>query len=131
MVAFSYFRIAKVGGISVIKRSADLQPVTHHNRFGGAGEVSLKALLAGDEFGGKGRVFSHIVVFPESSIGFHQHQGDFETYYILKGEGQVKDNGVKTAVKAGDVIYTRDGESHGLTNTGGSNLELIALVLYS
>ncbi len=115
----------------MIKRSADLQPVTHHNRFGGEGEVSLKALLVGDEFAGKGRVFSHIVIFPESSIGLHQHQGDFETFYILKGEGQVNDNGIKTVVKAGDVIYTRDGEHHSLANTGSGNMELIALVLYS
>ena len=82
-------------------------------------------------FCGKGRLFAHYVIFPGSSIGFHQHHGDFETYYILKGEGVINDNGVKTPVKAGDVIYTADGQSHGLENTGTENLEVIALVLFA
>lgn len=115
----------------MIKTADTLQPVAYQNRFGGQGEMTMKNLLTGDEFCGKGRLFAHNVVFPGSSIGFHQHHGDFETYYILKGEGLINDNGVKTPVKAGDVIYTRDGESHGLENTGTENLELIALVLFA
>ena len=115
----------------MIKQGDTLQPVTYQNRFGGQGEVTMKHLLAADEFCGKGRLFAHNVIFPGSSIGFHQHHGDFETYYILKGEGVVNDNGVKTPVKAGDVIYTRDSESHGLENNGTENIELIALVLFA
>ncbi len=115
----------------MIKKAETLQPVIYQNRFGGHGEVTMKHLLTGDEFCGKGRLFSHNVIFPGSSIGFHQHHGDFETYYILKGEGEINDNGIKTSVKAGDVIYTRDGESHGLENTGTENIELIGLVLFA
>jgi len=115
----------------MIKKADTLQPVTFQNRFGGQGEITMKHLLTGDEFCGKGRLFSHNVIFPGSSIGFHQHHGDFETYYILKGEGLVNDNGAKMQVKAGDVIYTRDSESHSIENTGTENLELIALVLFA
>ena len=115
----------------MIKKADTLQPVTFQNRFGGQGEVTMKHLLTGEEFCGKGRLFSHNVIFPGSSIGFHQHHGDFETYYILKGEGIADDNGTKTPVKAGDVIYTKDGESHSIENTGTENLELIALVLFA
>ena len=91
----------------------------------------MKPLLSLEEFHGKGRLLSHSVIYPGSSIGFHQHHGDFETYYILKGEGVADDNGVKTPVKAGDVIYTKDGESHSIENTGTENLEIIALVLFA
>ena len=115
----------------MIKKADILQTVTFQNRFGGKGEIAVKQLLSGDEFCGKGRLFAHNVIFPGSSIGLHPHQGDFETYYILKGEGVADDNGVKTPIKAGDVLYTKNGESHSLENTGSENLELIALVLFA
>lgn len=114
----------------MIKKAADLQPVSYQNRFGGQGEVRMKNLLTAAEFCGKGRLFAHNVILPGSSIGFHQHHGDFETYYVLKGEGTINDNGVKSPVRAGDVIYTKNGESHGLENTGTENLEVMALVLF-
>ncbi len=114
----------------MIKKAADLQPVSYQNRFGGQGEVRMKNLLTAEEFCGKGRLFAHNVILPGSSIGFHQHHGDFETYYVLKGEGMINDNGVKSPVRAGDVIYTKNGESHGLENTGTENLEVMALVLF-
>ena len=115
----------------MIKKAESLQIYEYEKRFGGEGKITMKPLLTPEEFRGKGRVFSHTVVFPGSSIGHHTHQGDFETYYILKGEGVVNDNGVKTPVKAGDVVCTRDSESHGLENTGTENIELIALVLFA
>jgi len=101
------------------------------NRFGGKGEVVTTHLLEGDLFQGKGRVFAHTVLKPGCSIGLHKHEGDFETYYILTGEGMYNDNGTLVPVKAGDVLYTADGESHGLENTGTTDLEYIALILYS
>lgn len=115
----------------MIKFADALQTNVYQNRFGGQGEVTMKPLLTKEEFCGKGRLFSHNIIPPGSSIGFHKHEGDFESYYILKGSGIVDDNGTKTAVKAGDLIYTADGESHSLENTGTQNLELIALVLFA
>ena len=58
------------------------------------------------------------------------HTEDFEVYYILKGVGQVLDNGNLVEVKEGDVIYTADGNNHYLENIGVVDLELIAVVLY-
>ena len=114
----------------MIKKAESLQPVVYQNRFGGNGEISMKPLLSPEEFLGKGRLLSHSVIFPGSSIGYLTHQGDFETYYILKGEGVVNDNGVLTAVGPGDVVYTGSGESHSIENTGQQNLELIAMILF-
>ena len=114
----------------MIKKADTLQPVIYQNRFGGKGEVSMKPLLSPEEFRGKGRLLSHSVIFPGSSIGVHTHKGDFETYYILKGEGLVNDNGVVSPVGPGDVIYTGNGESHSIENTGKENIELIAMILF-
>jgi mannose-6-phosphate isomerase-like protein (cupin superfamily) len=120
-----------MGGPTLIKLAETLQTTIVENRFGGHGEIKVKPLLTADEFCGKGRLFAHNVIPPGSSIGFHKHAGDFETYYILKGSGVVDDNGVKTAVKAGDLLYTPAGESHSIENTGTQDLELIALILFA
>ena len=114
----------------MIKKAESLQSVIYQNRFGGSGEISMKPLLSPEEFRGKGRLLSHSVIFPGSSIGLHTHKGDFETYYILKGVGLVNDNGVMTPVGPGDVVYTGSGESHSIENVGSENIELIAMILF-
>lgn len=114
----------------MIKKAESLQIYEYEKRFGGEGKITMKPLLTPEEFRGKGRVFSHTVVFPGSSIGHHTHQGDFETYYILKGTGLVDDDGVLTPVGPGDVVYTGSGQSHSIQNTGDDNLELMAMILF-
>lgn len=114
----------------MIKRAKELETKLLSNRFGGKGEFTATGILSMDEFQGKGRLFAHNVLPPGSSIGWHEHQGDVEAYYILKGEATVNDNGVNTIVQAGDVVFTKNGESHSIENTGDADLEFIALVLY-
>ena len=114
----------------MIKRSDQLNYDIIQEMRGGKGEVKIIKLLENEEFHNKGRLFARNIIKPGSSIGFHQHVGDFETYYILSGEGVVDDNGVKVAVSAGDVVYTNVGESHSIENTGSVDLEIIALILY-
>lgn len=115
----------------MIKRAKDLPSEVVAKRFGGKGEVAITRLLEMEQFQGKGRLFAHNKIKSNSSIGLHQHNGDFEVFYILSGEGIVDDNGAKAPVKKGDVILTGNGESHSLENTGSSDLEYIALVLYA
>jgi mannose-6-phosphate isomerase-like protein (cupin superfamily) len=115
----------------MIKRAKDLPSEVVSKRFGGKGEINVTRLLEMEQLQGKGRLFAHSKIRPASSIGLHKHNGDFEVFYILSGEGIVDDNGTKAPVKAGDVILTGNGESHSLENTGSSNLEYIALVLYA
>ena len=114
----------------MIKKADSLQPTFFENRFGGQGKISMKPLLSLEEFHGKGRLLSHSVIYPGSSIGFHTHQGDVETYYILKGNGVVNDNGNLTPIGPGDVVYTGSGESHGIENNGTEDLELIAMIIF-
>jgi mannose-6-phosphate isomerase-like protein (cupin superfamily) len=114
----------------MIKHAEDLKTEVSTNRFGGTGEIHSTSLLAKEQFLGKGRLFAHNKVKPGSSLGRHQHNGDFEVFYILRGEGIVDDNGSKSPIKAGDVIVTSNGESHGIENTGRVDLEYIALILF-
>ena len=115
----------------MIKRAEELQREVRKEMLGGQGDVTLVHLLQGEEFQGKGRLFSHNIIKPGCSVGFHQHNGDVEAYYVLKGQGIFDDNGAKSTVQAGDLLFTKDGEAHSLINEGPETLEVIALVLYS
>lgn len=95
----------------------------------GKGIVHIKELTDRAGLLGHGRVFSHIVVAPGCSIGYHEHHQETEFYYILKGEGLFNDNGQERAVHIGDVCATPDGEGHSLENVGTEPLELIALIV--
>ena len=99
--------------------------------FNGTGEISVRSLLNGDEeMCHKGRVFCHTTIYPGSSIGYHLHTGDSETYYILKGTACFNDNGTLRTVTAGDVTYTPSGQGHGIECIGEERVEMIALILY-
>ncbi len=116
----------------MIRRSKDKLIETHERKFGGDGSITVRNLLNNaEELNGKGRVFAHTTLNPGSGIGFHIHNGESETYYILSGEGEYNDNGTLCSVVAGDVTHTPSGEGHGIRNTGVQPLEFIALILFS
>ncbi|MCB8814852.1 cupin domain-containing protein [Desulfosporosinus shakirovi] len=116
----------------MIKHSKDLRTDRVSNFRGGKGEIQMTHFLETEknEFNAKGRLFAKNVLKPGTSIGFHEHVGDTETYVILSGEGLVNDNGDQKPVKPGDVIITKDGESHSIENTGTVDLEVMALILF-
>ena len=116
----------------MIKHLEDLNQVKVSEFRGGKGELQITHFLEVDknEFNGKGRLFAKNVLVPGTSIGLHEHTGDTETYVILSGEGLVNDNGDQKAVKSGDVIITKNGEKHSIENTGTTNLEFLALILF-
>ncbi len=84
-----------------------------------------------NELNGKGRMFAKITLPPGSSVGWHEHVGDSEAYYILRGQALVNDNGTEVELAAGDVVLTSDGESHSIANNGDQDLVFIALVLFA
>ena len=79
---------------------------------------------------GKNRQFIKIALNPGAKNPPHKHEGDFEVFYILAGRALVTDNGSVYEAKPGDVIFTDNGESHGIENIGDTDLEYIALITY-
>ncbi len=96
---------------------------------GGNGEVVKKHILTADALNDKTRMFAEITLAPGCSIGFHEHHGESETYYILAGTGIYDDNGEKRSVVPGDVTFTPSGKGHAIANSGAENLVFIALIL--
>ncbi len=114
----------------MLKKRNELRNEFIESMRGGKGTAQVIHLLERDQFHNKGRLFAHNILKPGTSIGYHKHEGDFEAYYFIKGEGTFDDNGRKYAVKAGELTLIDVGESHGIENTGKEDLEFIALVLF-
>lgn len=99
------------------------------NMCGGEGHVIIKHLLGEKELNGKCGLYAEVTLEPGCTLGYHEHHGESETYYILSGEGLYDDNGNSRAVKAGDITFTPDYCGHGLVNTGIQNLVFMALII--
>lgn len=99
------------------------------NMAGGKGHVIIKDLLGEKELNGKCRMYAEVTVEPGCSLGYHEHHGESETFYILQGFGDFDDNGTMRQVKPGDVTFTPSGSGHALVNTGVSNLIFMALII--
>lgn len=113
----------------MIKRPQELTEKKVKNLRDGRGTTTMYHLIEGRELKNKAKLISRLVLEPGASIGVHDHTDDFEVYYIIKGEGRVLDDGFMQPIGSGDVVYTADGQSHYLENTGDEELELIAIVI--
>ncbi len=115
----------------MIRKKNELKCENRGILYDGQGEVQACHLLNGEEeLCGKGKLFAKLTLPVGGEIGPHVHQGEFETYYVLNGEGTFLDNGVHTPFAAGDVLYTPDRHEHALRNTGKEPLEVLAIILY-
>ncbi|GEO10976.1 cupin domain-containing protein [Segetibacter aerophilus] len=71
--------------------------------------------------------FRRRVLKKGAAIGFHLQKED-EIYYIESGTGVMRMNNDSFAVKAGDGILTRPGNSHDIRQTGSD--ELVVIINY-
>jgi quercetin dioxygenase-like cupin family protein len=98
---------------------------------GGEGQYLRERFAEGEDLGKAVRTFAKITVKPGTRMGYHQHVGDFEIYYILEGEGEYNDNGNPVPARPGDVFLCRDGEWHSIKNVGDADLAFVALIVKS
>lgn len=115
----------------MIRRAEEIKTEVTNRLRDGKGDTEMTKILKPEEFHEKGRLFAKCVLKPGTSIGYHQHVGDFESYYILSGEGFLVEDGVESIVKPGDLVYTDNMGSHSIENKGTEDLVFMALVLYA
>ena len=77
---------------------------TVQNMCGGKGHVIIERLLDDEQLNGKCGLYANVKIEKDCSLGYHEHHGESETYYILNGEGDYDDNGKTVHVKKGDVV---------------------------
>lgn len=75
------------------------------------------------------KMFNEVTLKPGCEIGYHEHHGETETYYLTKGAGIYNDNGKEYPVEVGDVTFCADGNGHGIKNAGEEDLVFVALIL--
>lgn len=98
---------------------------------GGTGYVHIQDFLNPIYAHGAGRGFVIATMPPGSSCGVHEHRGDCETYYILKGTARVTDNGTEYTLGSGDMMLCDDGCTHSIANAGSEDLVYISVILYT
>ena len=111
----------------VIRRN-EMKTETREKMRGGEGPVKFTHLV--DTGAEKNtRLLAEICLEPGCSVGYHDHQKETEYYFILSGTGMVNDDGIETAVGAGDAIVTGNGASHSIKNTGNTPLLFHAVII--
>ena len=96
---------------------------------GGEGHVFLERLIGDDVLDQKCKMFANVVVEKGCSLGYHEHHGESETYYILSGSGVYRDNDKEYPVSAGDVLVCRSENGHGISNPNAEPLRFVALII--
>lgn len=113
----------------MILKKQDQKLKSDEHMRGGKGTVRTEVLPTPEEAGGKGRLYGRTILEPGCSIGYHEHHGECESYYILSGEALFSDNGQQVKLTAGDYALCPDGQGHSIENVGTDTLEFIALIL--
>lgn len=96
---------------------------------GGRKDAIFDYLLGTDDLAGRDAMFAKIKLEPDGLIGYHEHNGETETYYILSGEGIYNDGEKNYLVKPGEIYHCENGKGHSIENVGKDFLEFIALIM--
>ena len=95
----------------------------------GVGEVLIEKILD-EELADKCGLYAKVTIPAGSVLGYHEHHGNGESYFILSGSAVYDDNGVKRTIKAGDSTWTPDGSGHGVDNSAGNeDIVFMALIV--
>lgn len=115
----------------MIRRARECEKELREHMRDGDGTVEILNLATPAELNDKGRLFAKITLHTGCSIGYHVHEKDTELFYILKGEASYSDNGETKIISAGDVTVCPAGTGHSIANHSGSDVELIAVIVYA
>jgi mannose-6-phosphate isomerase-like protein (cupin superfamily) len=115
------------GDIQMIRRKDELTKVVGPIE-GGKGNITRELLIEGDELKNQAKVFAKLSVPVGGSVGLHEHNKDYEVYYILSGKGEVLDGDKIVQVNEGDVVYAIN-TKHYIENIGDEELVFLAVII--
>ena len=104
--------------------------ISHYEkRAGGKGTMHIERLLPPEILKDHVLMYAKVTIDVNSSLGYHKHENDGESYYILQGKAAYNDNGKIIELEAGACTFTPSGQSHGIENIGEEPLVFMALIL--
>ncbi|KMS70922.1 hypothetical protein ACM01_29295 [Streptomyces viridochromogenes] len=107
---------------------ADLElPSQVYGVHGAAGLTQWRSIAGGTGLRGPYEAVEWACVPPGGLSGEHLHSRTEEVYVLLSGEGEALLNGVAKPVRAGELILTGLGATHGLRNVGPGPLSWLTL----
>lgn len=113
----------------MIRKQGDCRTEERFEMRGGNGTVRIEHLFEpGSELKAPTRLCAKLFLEPGASIGFHRHENEEEIFVIVKGCGEIDDNGSVKQVAAGDAVLTGNGAGHAVKNTGDETLEILAVI---
>jgi quercetin dioxygenase-like cupin family protein len=65
---------------------------------------------------------------PGQTHALHTHAGMDKVYHVIEGEGRFLLDGRELPMQAGDLLVAPEGVPHGVRNTGGERLLLLAIL---
>ena len=65
---------------------------------------------------------------PGQSHALHAHGGMDKLYYVVEGEGVFLLEGTELPMRAGDALVAPEGVAHGIRNTSGARLLVMAVL---
>lgn len=74
------------------------------------------------------KMYAKITIPKGSSIGWHVHELDEETYVVISGSGVLLIDGEEKVLNVGDISLCKKGRNHGIKNICDEDLVLIAVV---
>ena len=107
----------------------DRSALKYGRSHGGKGEVGARFIWGPEDFRSNFHFLGHCLMPPQTSIGYHRHEGVEEVYIIIDGRGRMTVDGETREVAQWDAIPSRLGGSHGLYNHTGESLELLVVAV--
>ncbi len=95
---------------------------------GGNGSAILNMIHQTNDFKNV-KMMTTVTLKPGCSIGFHEHIEETEYYYILEGNGLVKESSGETVVGKGDTVITTDKQTHAIENQSDKDLVFLAIIV--
>ena len=113
----------------MIRRYEECSTVIKEHMRDGDGQVLQRNLAEKEELLGKARLFGTLTLEPGCSIGGHQHNGENEYFYVLKGSPVYYDDDEEVQLHEGDVAICEDGHCHSIKNGTDETVVVLACII--
>ena len=95
----------------MVTRKENIRPIIKEQMRGGDGRAVQTPVIDEAQFCGHGRLFAKMTLEPGCSIGWHEHHGESETFYILAGAARYAQATAHTRLPARGTASPTPGHS--------------------